>query len=173
MTYSNCGQKGYYNKHTYRGAFKNARQEHAQDRDLDSDTTSSKDSSDQESLNSELERERQWQAEIDQYNAIMARAEEIAARQRQEEVEDNDIQSDSELSLLASSLFDGMDIEGIELSDIEIDGTAASAGLADQDSQGNSLEDVGSRVGGRMTIQGAGTSLKCTKSGKVVKYKDD
>jgi hypothetical protein len=110
---------------------------------------------------------------MDQYDAIMARAEEIAARQRQEEVEGNDIQSDGELSLLACDLFDGMDMDGIESGDIEIDGTAASAGLADQDSQGDSLEDGGSRVGDRMTIQGAGTSPRRTRSGKVVKYQDD
>jgi hypothetical protein len=42
----------------------------------------------------------------------MAQTREIAERRRQEEVEDNDIQSDSELSEMASSLFNGM--EGIE-----------------------------------------------------------
>lgn len=78
--------------------------------------------SDQESLNSELSREAQWQAEIDYYNFVIAQARETAERRRHEEIGDNDIQSDIELSVPASSLFNG--IEGIETGD---------AGLADQD----------------------------------------
>lgn len=48
---------------------------------------------------------------MDYYDTVMAREREIAGRRRQEEVEGNDIQSDSELSVMASSLFNG--IEGI------------------------------------------------------------
>jgi hypothetical protein len=65
----------------------------------------------------------QWQAELEQYDNIIARAWEIEDRWRQEELEDNDIipsgdgdsdsNSGSELSILASSLFNGM--EGIEI----------------------------------------------------------
>jgi hypothetical protein len=47
--------------------------------------------SDQESLNSELLQEAQWQAEIDRYDFVIAQAKEIVDRRRQEEVEDNDI----------------------------------------------------------------------------------
>jgi hypothetical protein len=43
------------------------------------------------------------------------------------------VDRESELSVLASSLFDGMDIESIELGDIEMSGIAGSSGLADQD----------------------------------------
>jgi len=68
----------------------------------------------------------------------MARAKEIVDRRRQEEVEDNDIQSDSELSVPATSLFDGIDTEGVELSDIEMGGIVGS-GLADQDDQGDGI----------------------------------
>ena len=67
-------------------------------------------------------------------------------------------------------------MEGVDLSDIELGGIAGSSGLADQDGQdgqGDGLEDVGSRVGGGITIQDAGTSPRRTRSGKVVKYNDD
>jgi hypothetical protein len=107
---------------------------------------------------------------MDYYDVVIARAREIAERQRQEEMKDNDIQSDSE---------HGMDTGGVELGDIEIGGIAGSGGLVDQDSwdgqhgQGDSLEDVGSRVGGGITIQGTGTSPRRTRSGKIVKYKDE
>jgi hypothetical protein len=90
---------------------------------------------------------------MDRYDFIIAREKEVLERQRQEEVEDNDIRSDSELSELASSIFDGMDID--------------MDGQDDQDGQG----DTGSRVGGGMMIQGAGTSPRRTRSGKIVKYK--
>ena len=42
-----------------------------------------------------------------------------------------------------------------------------------QDCQGDGQEDVGSRVGGRIAIQGAGTSPRSTGSGKIIKYKDE
>jgi hypothetical protein len=108
---------------------------------------------------------------MDYYDFVIARGREILARQRQEEIEDNNIQSDDELSELASSLFDGM--EGIESGSVGMGGTAGSASLADQgrqgeDGQSDSLEDVGSRVGSRMIIHGAGTSPRRTRSGKVV-----
>ena len=137
MTCSNCGVKGQHNSRTCRAAPKKTRQERAQDCDStpssDSDSnTNEDDSSNQESLNSELLREAQWQAEMDYYNIVMAQAREIAERRRQEEVEDNDIQSDSELSAMDSSLLNGMeDIEtsGVKSGDIEMGGTGA--GLTD------------------------------------------
>jgi hypothetical protein len=74
---------------------------------------------------------------MDYYNFIIAQAKDIAERQRQEEVEDNDIQSDSELSAMASSLFnsiEGIETSGAESGDVEIGGIAGSGGLVDQDS---------------------------------------
>jgi len=66
-----------------------------------------------------------------------------------------------------------MDIEGIESGDVEMGGTAGITSLANQDDQGeegqgDSLEDVGSSISTRMTIQGAGISPRRTRSGKVV-----
>jgi hypothetical protein len=77
--------------------------------------------------------------------------------------------------MLASSLSDGIGMEGVESGDIEMGGIAVSGGLANQDGQDgqDSREDVGSIVGGRMTIQGAGTSPRRTRSGKIVKYNDE
>ena len=154
----------------------NTRRERAQDLDSDSSLDSSDngdDGSNQESLNSELSQEAQWQAEMDYYDFVMARGRAIAECRRQEEFEDNDIQSDGLLSKLGSSLFDGMDIEGIESGDVEMGGTAGITSLANQDDQGkegqgDSLEDVGSSISTRMTIQGAGISPRRTRSGKVV-----
>jgi hypothetical protein len=81
-------------------------------------------------------------------------------RRRREELEDNDIisgrdgdgDSDSELSALASSLFNGM--EGIEMGGgIEIGG------------DGEVLSGIS---GSRNT-----TSPRTTRSGKIVKYQDE
>jgi hypothetical protein len=81
-------------------------------------------------------------------------------RQRREELEDNDIisgrdgdgDSDSKLSALASSLFNGM--EGIEMGGgIEIGG------------DGEVLNGIS---GSRNT-----TSPRTTRSGKIVKYQDE
>jgi hypothetical protein len=108
---------------------------------------------------------------MDYYDFVIARAKEISERQRQEEVEDNDIQSNSNM--------EGIETSGVELSDTEIGSIAGSSSLADQDSQDgqDGQEDVGSRVGSRVgreiTIQGAGTSPRHTRSGKIVKYKDE
>jgi hypothetical protein len=66
VTCGNCGQKGQHNKRTCRSAPKNTRQERAQDHDSDSSSSSDldsnnnkDDSSDQESLDSELSQEAQ------------------------------------------------------------------------------------------------------------------
>ena len=57
---------------------------------------------------------------MDRYDTLVARAWKIAERRRQEEVEDNNIKSNSELSELASCEFDGMDIEGVKSGDIHL-----------------------------------------------------
>ena len=96
----------------------------------------------------------QFQAEMNRYNELYARAQRIAESERQrlelEVLEDRDdatalMQSDSELLVLASSLFNGMD--GIE-----------------------SSQGVGE-------IQGTGqvktkTSPRRTRLGKIVNYRD-
>jgi hypothetical protein len=57
---------------------------------------------------------------MDCYDLLMARAKEVSEHRRQEEVEDNNIKSNSELSELASCEFDGMDIEGVKSGDIHL-----------------------------------------------------
>jgi hypothetical protein len=155
----NCGGTK-HNACTCRNALKNTQRERAQDRhqraqdqDLDSDSDSGSDSDDLESdtrsLNSEILQERQFQAEMDRYNFVIARAHNIIKRRRQEELEDNDMladedsdsDADSELSVLASSLFNGM--EGVEFSSIDSDNL------------------------------GVAFSPRKTRSGKVVGYRDE
>jgi uncharacterized Zn finger protein (UPF0148 family) len=135
VTCGNCGLKSQHNKRTCRSAPKKTRQERAQSRDSDlssnSDSDDEDDGSDQESLNSELSREAQWQAEMDYYDVVVARAKEIAERRRQEEVVDNDIQSD------------GTDTEGVELGDIEMGGIAGNSSLADQDGEDSQDDEDG------------------------------
>jgi hypothetical protein len=111
------------------------------------------------SLNSELFREGEWQAEMDRYDYLRARADAIIERQRREELEDNDIidtQSNTKLSVLASSIFNG------------IDGTDGIDGM---DSIKSSSQDHG--VDSRVIVQGIGISPRRTRSGKVVKYRDN
>jgi hypothetical protein len=60
------------------------------------------------------------------------------------------MESDSELSVLASSLFNCIGIEGVKSSKIKIGGITGISSLGDQDGQGNVLEDVGGSVGGRV-----------------------
>jgi len=81
--------------------------------------------------------DREWQAEMDRYNELCAKADVVRERERQrlQALKDSDainIQSDSKLSVLASSLFNTID--GIELgqgtrsriSDVEIGRTSSS-----------------------------------------------
>jgi hypothetical protein len=102
------------------------------------------------------------------YNAQVARAHKIVQLRYREW----GIESDSELSVLASSQFMGIDdIElgegvGVELGDVEMSGTGEV-----QDSQGDGIgsQDHGVDSG----IQGIEISPRRTRSGKVVKYRDD
>jgi hypothetical protein len=151
------------------------RQQRARDRESSASSGSSSSRSDDElDLDSDGLQDLQFEAKMKQYDAIMENAHAIAEKERQRQEKERNLESDSELSVLASSPFNGM--EGIELGDVEMGGT--SSGLADQDikdgqsSQGDSLEDVGGRVGGGITILGAGTSPRRTRSGKVIKYSD-
>jgi hypothetical protein len=150
--------------------------------DVDKDKDNS---SDQDSLNSELLQEQQFQAEMDRYDFVMAWAREIVERRRREEVEDNDIQSDSELSVLASSLFDGigmeMDIDNVELGDIgggvQSDGNGNGNGDGDSNSNssGNDSGDGDGEGDGihhhqNQDVMSAIVSPRRTRSGKVIKY---
>jgi hypothetical protein len=97
--------------------------------------------------------DQEWQAEIDCYNELCARADVIREKECQRlqalepKVPSIDGQSDSELSVLASSLFNGMD--GIEL----------SQGLGNVDISGK--DENGTKI-----------SPWCTRSGKIVNYRD-
>jgi hypothetical protein len=124
--------------------------------------------SDLDSLNSELLREQLWQAEIERYDFVVARGHTIIKRMHKEELQDNDIvtgQSDSELSELASSLFNGM--EGIKSGETEI-GEQGD----DIDSQDNAIgtgigTGIGTVIGTRIAIK---TSPRRTRSEKVIEY---
>jgi hypothetical protein len=72
----------------------------------------------------------QFQAEMDCYDFVIARAHKIIERRRREELEDNNMPTDedndsdtnSELSVLASSLFnsiDGLEYSGIGSGEME------------------------------------------------------
>lgn len=83
------------------------------------------------------------------------------------------IESDSELSVLASSLFNSMDgtesSQGIsaEVGNVEMSGTCS--GLTAQDVQNDGID---TNLSTSIDIQGIGTSPRRTRSGKVVKYRD-
>ena len=97
---------------------------------------------------------------MERYDFIVAHGHAIVERIRQEELQDNDIvatQSDSKLSDLASSLFNG--IEGIESGETKV-GEQGD----DVDSQG---DVISTRIGTRIAIE---TSPRRTRSGKVVEY---
>jgi hypothetical protein len=139
-------------------------------------------SSDQDSLDSELLQKQQFQAEIDRYDFVMAQAREIVERRRQKEVEDNNIQSDSELSVLASSLFNGIgmeiDINNVELGDIgggvQSDGESNSNGNGDGNGNGNGNgSSDGIHHHQNQDVTSVIVSPRRTRSGKVVKYSRD
>jgi len=97
----------------------------------------------------------QFQVEINRYNELYARVREREHQRLElealEDIDDNTVhgQSDSELSVLASSLFNG------------IDGAKSSQGI------GDGLGDV--EIGGTDQIE---TSPRRTRSGKIVNYRD-
>jgi hypothetical protein len=94
------------------------------------DHPDSEQESDTGSINSEILQERQFEADMERYDFVIARAQAIVERRRQEELGDNDmpvseggdgngggdsdIDEHSEVSVFASSQFDGID--GIEYS---------------------------------------------------------
>jgi hypothetical protein len=149
----NCGGTK-HNSRTCKNAPTSTRRQRTQARNtIDSDTDSSLNDqeSDQETDSVDL----QWQAELERYDEIIAQAHDLMERRRREELEDNDIISssdddgdgDSELSVLASSLFNG--IEGIEM--------------------GGDGEVLSGTSGSRNTT----TSPRTTRFGKIVKYQDE
>ena len=160
----------------------NRRQQRARDREssTSSRTSSSRLDDEESDLNSDDLQDLQFQAEMERYNAIIERAHIIAEKDRQCQEKEQDLESDSELSALANGLFNGM--EGIEADstesgDVEMGGTGSGPTDQDvqddvqdvqdgQDGQDGGLEDVGSKVGDGKAILGAGTSPRCTRSGK-------
>ena len=64
---------------------------------------------------------------MERYDAIIENAHVIVEKERQRQEKEQDLKSNSEHSVLASSPSNGM--EGIELGDVEMGGT--SSGLAD------------------------------------------
>lgn len=178
---SNCGGTK-HNARTCRNAPKNTQRQRAQDRHLasstDSDSTLDSSESDQESdtrsLNSEILQEMQFQAEMDRYDFVMARAHEIVERRRREELEDNNIladedndsDTDSELSVLASSLFNGMDgleysgMGGGDIEDSNMDGGDIDGGELDSGDDSTSAPEIA-------------FSPRKMRSGKVVRYHDE
>jgi hypothetical protein len=155
----------------------NGRQQRAQEREFDSsDSSESLSSGSSSDSGSDVDEEAIMdQIESDLYNQRIARAWEIVNRQQAEW----DMESDSELSVLASSLFNGMEgIEtgGAELGDVEMGGTSSGPtdqdGQGGEDGQGDGLEDIDGRASGGKATLGAGTSPRRTRSGKEVKYRD-
>jgi hypothetical protein len=158
----------------------NGRRQRARDQELsdsDSNGTSSSRQDDNGFTLSDLDsddlQDLQWQAEMARYDEIRKRADEIRDLQQIEP----DSESQSELSVLASSQFDGMD--GIEFSqsistklgNANVGRTSAVLANQDvQDNQGNSIDDQGHGIDGGVGAQGIGTSPRRTRSGKVVKY---
>jgi hypothetical protein len=109
--------------------------------------------------------DQEWQAEMDRYNKLCARADVVRERKRQrlEALKDSDaidIQSDSELLVLASSLFNGID--GIEL------GQGTSSRISDVEIGRTDSQGLGISQGIQIK-----TSPWRTWLGKVVKYKVD
>jgi hypothetical protein len=95
---------------------------------------------------------------MDQYNVIIAKAHIIADNERQrQEREQELLDTNSELSVLASSLFNGMD--GIEI----------GGGIIDHETQ----DDASGEINSGANIQGVSSSPRRTRSGKIVKYKDE
>lgn len=116
----------------------NGRQQRAQDRESSLSSSSSSASStsttysrtDLSDLNSNELGDLQFRTEMEYYDEVVVRAEGVIEQERErqrleESADNNEIQSDSELSMLASSLFNG--IEGIESSqgiNVEMGGTS-------------------------------------------------
>jgi len=120
-------------------------------------------------LNSNKLEDLQFQAKMNYYDEIVARAERVMERERQRlerEALDNAIQSDSELSVLASSLFNG--IEGIESgqgiitssSGIEMGGTSSLPNQGDSEQGGS----INSGIGTQSNV----ISPWRTRSGKIL-----
>jgi hypothetical protein len=129
---------------------------------LTSSTSSMSDTSALSDLDSGELQDREWQAKMDRYDELCARADVVRERERQrlEALKDSDaidIQSDSELSVLASSLFNSID--SIELGQ----GRTGS-------SQDDSIDSQDLGIAQGIQIE---TSPRRTWSGKVVKYKVD
>jgi hypothetical protein len=126
---------------------------------------------------------------MDRYDFVIARAHEIVERQRREELEDNDILADedndsntnSELLVLVSSLFNGID--GLEYSGISsghMDGGDTDSSNMDCGDMDGSEMDCSDMDGGELdssddstSAPGIAFSPRKMRSGKVVRYHDE
>ena len=174
----NCHGTGHNSQSCRHAPATNIRRERARDRESSitskSETESNSSQEDQESLNSDDLQDIQFQAELERYDAIIARAWEIENRRRQEELEDNELighdisgysESDSELSMLGSSQFEGM--EGIELgSDIELgSGIELGGGIE----LGSGIELGGGGGGDALGDVSGDSEVKVSRFGRVLK----
>jgi len=122
---------------------------------------------------------------MSRYNKAFARAWAIVAKHQNLDVSDA-ASTNTELSILASSQFNSM--EGIESShginivssNVGVGGIGASLAVQDaqdnpnaQGAQGNQGNDSGSSVGSGIMPLSTGISPRRTRSGKIVKYRED
>jgi hypothetical protein len=98
----------------------------------------------------------QFRVEMEYYDAVMEKALVIAEKKRQRQ-EKELVENDSELSVLASSLFKG--VGGVESDNVEMGRTGNT--LTDQDNQEDGVDS-------RVSVQGTGTSPKRPRSGKLL-----
>jgi hypothetical protein len=145
----------------------NRRQQRARGRDLsisdsDLESFSSSDSSDFKGSN-ELEdsEQRQFQREMEQYDEIMARLQKVAENDSQRQ--ELELDCNSELSVLASSLFNRM--EGLERD------SSTVVGQDNQHMEGVEIRES-SQVGSS-EVQGLVFSPRKTRSGCVLQRKGD
>ena len=143
------------------------RQQRARDRELslDSSSESSNSSDSSDSDKSDEVEDRQFRREMDEYDTIMANAHEIAKRELQRQ----ELDSDDDLSVLDSRLFDRM--EGSEQGGNSQDDQGDHDGQAEMDGIeiGDSSEVQGT-IRGNSEVQGPVFSPRKTRSGQVVKY---
>ena len=109
---------------------------------------------------------------MEEYDAIMARIHETAKNDRKRQ----ELDSDSDLLVLASSLFNGM--EGIEMGSgitLCLEGQDGQDGQDNQDSQDgqDSHEMDGIEIGGSSKALDPIFSPRKTRSGRVIRYKGE
>ena len=160
---SNCQGTGHNRRSCRFAPALNGRRQRAWDRELSISSGSSSSGSssslrsksdneepnlEESDLDSDDLQDLQFQAEMAQYDKIMEKAHAIAERERQRQHQESDpAESDNQLSVPPSSLFNGMDgIESsqsisVELADVEMGGTSSN-------SQSDCIGGASGQVGG-------------------------